>query len=562
MSARHTLWLSVVVSGLAFSLSRAAEPPGPDPEVAFAERTLKDADIPTDGVGLLNFFRKRTLSPADIDKLARIIRRLGDDSFEAREKATEDLIAAGRPAVPFLKAALKDPDLEVARRAERCLDSIQQTPITALLTAASRLVADRKPVGAAEVLLAYLPMAEEELVEESLFASLAAVGLREGKADPALLAALNDKHTLRRAAAAYVVGRSSDPAQRKEALRLLTDTDPRVRFEAASTLVRSGERAAVPALLALLEDAPPAFGWRTEEILYRLAGDQAPTTNLGTGTEAERRKCRTAWEDWWKTYGPKVDLARLKQEEPLLGLTLVCEYDGAAGNGRVYELGKDGRARWEVSGLQGPNDAQLLPGGRVLVAERNGGKVTERDRKGTIVWQFAAPNSPISCQRLSNGNTLIATFNELFEVTPDGKKVQTHTHPHGFRHAVRLRNGNTLYVASNGQVVELDPTWKQVRAITPQAHGNGAGYWASVELLPTGRYLVVYGGAGKVVELDTDGKIRWEAEVQSAVFATRLRNGNTLVASFEGRALIELNRAGKEVEKTALQGRPFTIRRY
>ena len=72
---------------------------------------------------------------------------------------------------------------------------------------------------------------------------------------------------------------------------------------------------------------------------------------------------------------------------------------------------------------------------------------------------------------------------------------------HGFRHAVRLRNGNTVYVASNGQVVELDVAWKQVRAVTPQSHGTGAGYWASVEALPGGRYLVVYGGAGKVVEL-------------------------------------------------------------
>ena len=55
----------------------------------------------------------------------------------------------------------------------------------------------------------------------------------------------------------------------------------------------------------------------------------------------------------------------------LYGLTLVSEYDGHTQGGRVYELGKDGKERWAVTGLSGPNDVQPLPGGRVLIAERN-----------------------------------------------------------------------------------------------------------------------------------------------------------------------------------------------
>src|SRR5260221_6496324 len=44
----------------------------------------------------------------------------------------------------------------------------------------------------------------------------------------------------------------------------------------------------------------------------------------------------------------KVNLARLAVEEPFRGLSLVCEYDGAAGGGRVSEFGKDGQLRWNV----------------------------------------------------------------------------------------------------------------------------------------------------------------------------------------------------------------------
>src|SRR5947209_9911261 len=125
-----------------------------------------------------------------------------------------------------------------------------------------------------------------------------------------------------------------------------------------------------------------------------------------------------------------------------------------------------------------------------------------------------------------------------------------------------MRNGQVVYITSGGQVGVLDARWRQVRTFSPAAHANGAGYWASVEPLANGHYLLALGGAGRVVEVDNTGKIVWEHSYGSAVFATRLRNGNTLIASFDNRCLVEVNRAGKEVAKHPLQGRPFTVRRY
>ena len=77
--------------------------------------------------------------------------------------------------------------------------------------------------------------------------------------------------------------------------------------------------------------------------------------------------------------------------------------------------------------MNGPNDAQVLPGGRILVAERNGNQVTERDRTGAISWKHEC-SSPIGCQRLPGGNTLITTFSELKEVTREGKVVFSYSH--------------------------------------------------------------------------------------------------------------------------------------
>lgn len=256
-----------------------------------------------------------------------------------------------------------------------------------------------------------------------------------------------------------------------------------------------------------------------------------------------------------------MDLARLAHEEPTRGLSLVCEYDGAAGGGRVCEFSREGQLRWQVAGLQGPNDVQMLPNGRILVAERNGGQVTECDRRGEIHWKHAVP-SPITCQRLPGGNTLIATFSDLLEVSPTGKTIHSYQHRSGYRHAVRLRNGNVVFVASNGEIGELDASWKLLRTITPKSWGNGAGYWASIEPLPGGRYLVVYGGSNKIVEVDLTGSIVWQCSQASPVFATRLRNGNTLISCFEGRSVVEVDRQGKEISKLTLQGRPFVVRRY
>jgi hypothetical protein len=564
MPVRRPLWslallpLTLFASPAQEALPRSAEP---DPEVVAAEGLLKGAGIGTDGPALVEYFRKRTPAPGDQERLARAAQRLGDDAFEVREAASRELIAAGRMALPFLRLAVTDPDLEVSRRAERCIEEIQAQPHLAAGEAAARLIAVRRPPGAAAVLLAYLPFADDEGVEEAVFAALPGVGLKEGRPDAAVRAAVRDAKPLRRAAAAAVLGLAAAAEDRKPLAELLQDPEPRVRFEAALAQARAGDRSAVPVLLGLLTDSPLALAWRAEEVLLRLAGEGAPLADLGSGEEAQRRKCRDAWEGWWKANAAGVDLARIREETPLLGLTLVTEYDGVEGGGRVAEYGKDWQIRWQVNGLQGVNDVQLLPGGRVLVAERNGGRVRECERGGKTVWEFAV-NSPIACQRLPGGNTLIATFGELLEVAPDGKRVRTHTHPGGFRHAVRLRNGHILYVSSNGQVVELDNDWKQVKAITPENHGGGAGYWASVEPLPSGRYLVALGGAGKVVEIDGNGKIVWECSQPNCVFATRLRNGHTLISCFEQRLLVEVDRAGKEVAKHQVGGRPFTIRRY
>jgi HEAT repeat protein len=338
--------------------ARAAEP---DPVLVYAEQTLKAAGVATDGPGLLDYIRKFTLSEADRQRLAAAVRRLGDPDFPERERASRLLVAAGRLAVPFLKPALGDSDPEVARRAARSLKEIERGPDLSLLAAAVRLTAERRPAGGAEALLAYLPGAGDESVEEAVFESLRVVGLWGGKPEPAVVAALGDKHALRRAAAAHVVSRTAGAGRRRPVARLLNDPDARVRYEAAAGLALAGDRAAVPALLALLTEAPLPLALQAEDLLYVAAGDSPPAVTLRGRDDEARRKWREGWEGWWKERGPRVDLTRLRRADAYRGLTLVCECDQAGDSGRVVLLGRDGQVRWQVAGLRGPMTPSYYP---------------------------------------------------------------------------------------------------------------------------------------------------------------------------------------------------------
>src|SRR5215831_245091 len=81
----------VILPGLAVALLtcasarvRADEPDA----AALDERVLKEARLAVDGPSLLEFFRKRTISNTDLERIGQLIRDLGDDSFELRQKAS------------------------------------------------------------------------------------------------------------------------------------------------------------------------------------------------------------------------------------------------------------------------------------------------------------------------------------------------------------------------------------------------------------------------------------------------------------------------------------------
>ncbi len=510
------------------------------------EATLKAALVSTDGESLLKFFRSRTLTEADRLAIEEEVKQLGSRSFKVRSRAFDALKNRGVPAIAFLKPALTHMDLEIARRAERCIAEIDRGPGPELPAAAARLLARKPPKEGVPVLIGYIPHADDENVEETILDILVKLTPPAGKPDPALVAALADVVPARRAAAGYVLGRRTD--MQPQVRKLLADADLAVRFRAVQGLLVGKDREAIAVMPRLLSDAPLSLAWQVEELLVRLGGEDAPSVSLGIGEEETRKKIRTAWEQWVKKHGEKADLARVADLRRLLGLTTVIEYNTA----RVWECGPDGTVRWEITGLHGPMEAWVLPGNRVLIADGN--SVTERDFKGTILKTIASPpTGPTGCQRLPNGNTFVSSYSHVYEYDKDGKKLYEHNI--GGSNAIRKhKNGNIIY-ATDGGIVEMDMGGRKVRTV-PIPHQS---MYVGIEEVGNDRFVVANSTTGQVLEVDAAGKIVWQGNVPGACGVTRLPGGNTLVAT--SLRIVELDRAGKIVWEKKTTGYARRIHR-
>jgi hypothetical protein len=275
------------------------------------EKLLQSRQIAVDGPGLLEYFRSQTLGPVDERRVRELLRHLGNSTFRFREKAAAELTALGPKVVPLLRKAAEAGDLESRRRAEKCMQIIASHSTGDLLAAAARLVQIRCPAGAWAVLLEYLPSARDPEVEEAVVDALWQVVRQDGRIDPALAAALEDEAPSRRAAAALVLGRLGDTAQRTRVRKLLADPNPIVRLRTGQGLLAAGDKRAVPALMDLLETAPLEVAQRAEDILNDLAGGQAHQVCLEERLAA-RRKCHDAWQEWWQTHRNRLDLTRRK----------------------------------------------------------------------------------------------------------------------------------------------------------------------------------------------------------------------------------------------------------
>jgi HEAT repeat protein len=419
-----------------------------------------------------------------------------------------------------------------------------------------------------------IPYAGEQRVAEAVWFGLDALAAGKETLDPAVRAAARDSVPLRRAAAAYLLGRRGTKEDQEQAKKLFADPVETVRLRAAQGLLPRRERGAVPVLIHLLERSAVEEAWQAEELLHWLAGDAAPAETIGAGGSEARKACRKGWEAWLRMQGSRIDMDCPHREHRRPGLILIHERDSVADpvEGCLWLCGCDGRARWRLSGLEELMDASWLPGGRLLLAERSesrfgvfapnyrlgsAGGVTERDLRGKILWKYEGLEYPYSCARLDDGTTFVGGMIGLVEVTLDGKQVFSHKLPTFIVGFTRGRP-NPQRLESGRYLIQLTPKKGVLRLAVIDKHSGfvkqsirlkdrvetNALQW-QVEHLANGNWLVA-GTSDEIIRIiDPAGATVWRASIFDSMHARQLPSGNILSTSY-GR-VVELGCDGRVV---------------
>ena len=118
--------------------------------------------------------------------------------------------------------------------------------------------------------------------------------------------------------------------------------------------------------------------------LFRACRGSPPADRFDLRRKDGRRACRERWEGWWKLNREKLDLSAWSKGPGLLGRTIICESADPEGQSRVWECAANGKTRWKIP-MRNPIDVQMLPEGRVLVADCiQEGQVVELERRGRV----------------------------------------------------------------------------------------------------------------------------------------------------------------------------------
>jgi HEAT repeat protein len=495
---------------------------------------------------VLDYLKGQLLNDDTRKKVTDLIKQLGDANFRTRQEATRKLVEIGQPALPQLRAATSNSDKEVSDRSKRCITEIQHGPRYDLPIVAIRWLARLKDQRAVELMLALLPESPEEPFHADILEALGQVGVSGKEVHPAVRKALDDPRL--RAAAVQILLKSDDAALRKKMKEYLKDKDPAVRFHVAMSLLRHGDRDAVPALIEVLGESPSVTLWQqAEEALYATAGDIAPAIPIKSGAADERKEASEQWAAWWRQKGDQVLLGR-KDDYP----TDVCAVAETGARNRVFEWRPEGKPRFNITDLVGPVDVRVLPGKRLLIAEQNGRRVTERDFNGKIIWEQPFDEGPVSVMRLPNGNTFVATMQRVMEVRRNGDVVYSYPVEDGVSDANKLTDGRIALISTDDAVIFLGADGKEIKRATADSQG-------AIEAQPNGHVLVSQTQTGRVTEFDAKGEKILDLKIDGAWMATRLPDGNLLVASKSKRKMTKIDRSGKVIAEYDVDGQPHSI---
>ncbi len=504
---------------------------------------------------LLLEFTQKTPSASDQIKIKDLIRELGDDNFEIREKASQKIKTLGDLVVPALRSMSNSPDAEIKGRAKILLEEMGETKAKPVSSSLVKLLVLKKTKGLLAALLAYFPVAESDEQFNDFLESAILYSGQLSAPDPIILTSLDHTNLRIKLAAGMLLLPFNDTNSRANLQALLNDKNPWIKNRIALALVLRADKSAMLELIQSLADLTPDQASESDTFLSELAGLNLPA-DLPSGS-TDRKKTKDAWLAWWNKNAETTSLTKalLGNLQPISNGNIIIS---SLANNQVLEIDRNGKVRWSITGLSGPMDAQALANGRILITEHHNLKVTERNTKGEILWTKSVNSNPLSATRLRSGLTSITCRNQILEVDRSGKEILNLPRPQSdIMSAERLRDGSYLIATNQMTLIKVDRMGKESNIIRlplgVASHAN--------DILPDGTTIMPLTWHNKLQEIDATGKVVLDVVANQPTAAIKLPNKNIL---FSTQAvppkLIEIDRSGKQVSEKQAMHPVFRIR--
>jgi len=183
-------------------------------------------------------------------------------------------------------------------------------------------------------------------------------------------------------------------------------------------------------------------------------------------------------------------------------------------------------------------------------------------RDGKVVWTYSIPIKDAhgtleelgDATMLSNGNIVFCRKIGASEITPDKKIIWNMDAPKDTEiHSIQPIGLDRVLIAQNGHpgklmLINIKTGATEKEYTFPDSNPGAKPHlqFRRVHETKDGTFLAAHLRDNKVVEYDADFKEIWSFPANGPWSATRLKNGNTLIASYHN-TVLEVNKQGEVV---------------
>lgn len=495
----------------------------------WANLTLTSAGYPPGFDGATSFLKGLKASPGTQEVTTGLIERLGSESYAERQGAMLQLATLQVVDLAAIRAAQSSESAEVRWRIRKLLAK-RQLAAASLLSASLSILERAENQNDRELAWNGAILADDRGCIGSLSRFVG-------------FAYKNDLEVIRNRA------QSGDPLTRVvaiESLRLmleaekaaewvrpmLQDPHPLVSLGVCRILADAGDRNCLRTLASLSgcgdQEVASAANW----LLESLTGE-FPDSKLMNARDSQ--EIARFWQNWCDTAGQTAPLRYpVARNYSARGNLQGGMLFSTGSIGKITLTNRAGDKIWEYD--LAAWSAEKLRNGNILITSYDHSEVREVTLDNRLVWRWSEPNyRPIRAKPLPNGNVLVADFENGRAVELSGTGQRTWEVDVGEENCFdveRLENGNTL-IATPTSLVEFRHNKEKVKTIPI------AGRINSVQVLPSGNFLIANHGLNAVMELNRNGEALWKYPELGASEAFQTDDGHYLITS--DRRCIELS---------------------